>query len=142
MEVPIRAFERGTGVRGDAPAANGARQLGARAGWAAANPIRRSTSHESQAEMSCAVARPMRSTGRGSQVVTIPANASTLRSHKARSCHTSSGSIPTRTTTLAKLTVDHPDERFERLLQTVHDALAIANATVRNAGSDLARDSA
>jgi hypothetical protein len=68
MEVPIRAFERGTGVRGDAPAANGARQLGARAGRAVANPIRRSTSHESQAEMSCAVARPMRSTARGSQV--------------------------------------------------------------------------
>ena len=72
--APSAAFERGTGVRGDAPAASGARQLGARAGRATANPIRRSTSHQSQAEMSCAVARPMRGTARGSQVVTIAAN--------------------------------------------------------------------
>jgi hypothetical protein len=40
------------------------------------------------------------------------------------------------------MSIEHPDKGCGRLLETIDDVLAIANAAVRDAGADLARQSA
>jgi hypothetical protein len=37
------------------------------------------------------------------------------------------------------MTIEHPDECFGRFLQTVDDVLAITNAVISDAGTDLAQ---
>src|SRR5271165_4563041 len=61
--------------------------------------------------------------------------------HQARSSPASSESGSDAHDNLAEIApVEHPDERFRSLVQAVHDVLAIANAAVRDARSDLAQE--